>query len=159
MADNPGSIYESPAYLAFVRGGDFSLEEAARQAARKQQAIGSALAINMPELEQQGAQQQENIAGSAETRGMARSGQRYNDQAQAAAANQAAQNRMRLNAADQIGQASEGLAQKVADIQMRAGELGYDTAGKMDLMRKTTEMRDRYAVQDTPDLSEENYGL
>lgn len=159
MADNPGSIYESPAYLAFIRGGDFAIEEAARQAARKQSATKAALGLNIPELEEMGDLQQKNIAGAAEARGMGRSGQRMLDQDVAARQNQRQINRMYLNAADQVSSASEGLAQKVADVQMRAGELGYDVAGKLDYGAKLGDLSKKYGVDSGVDYDEEDYGM
>lgn len=159
MADNPGSIYESPAYLAFIRGGDFAIEEAARQTARKQMATKAALGLNIPELEEAGDLQQQQIGGAAEARGMGRSGQRMLDQDVAARANQRAINRMYLNAADQTSSAAEGLAQKVADVQMRAGELGYDVGGKLDYNAKLGGLAKKYGVDDTVDYGDDNYGM
>lgn len=160
MADNPGSIYESPAYLAFIRGGDFAIEEAARQAARKQSATKAALGLNIPELEEAGDLQQEQIAGAAEARGMGRSGQRMLDQDVAARKNQRDISRMYLNAADQVGSSAEALSQKVADIQMRAGELGYDVGGKLDYNAKLGGLTKKYGVSDgSYAADDETYGM
>lgn len=143
----PNSLYQDPAFLAFLRSSDLSLETAAGDVARKQRAYQDALQAQTGNIEQNRTQASQGKNNSFEARGVYRSGQREvqqgqleQDYAQQLAAAQA-------QTAGQVGELQQGLAEKVAEQQRQAAEKGYGVAGQQELATQQENLRKKYPTQ------------
>lgn len=146
-AATANSLYRDPAFLAFLRGSDTTLETAAQDVARKQAAYQQALALAVPQIQDNGQQERRGIDNSFEVRGVYNSGQRAvrNQEQEIRQGNQIAT--AQASTADQIGELHSGLAGLVAQQQQQAAEHGYNTAQTQELGQRQEALRQKYPAQ------------
>lgn len=126
----PKSLGEDPAHLAFLRAVGLDSTDATNNQLRID-ALNRRAGLDLESLKTQGAQQQENIAGGFEARGLYRSGERLRSQARQQEGQAQQEGQITGNAADQTAALVAELAQRRADRQGSQAEQGYGTASSL----------------------------
>lgn len=118
------SLYKDPTILAFLRSSGLGEQVMANEIARRQAAINQTLGTNLEDLAARGVIDRRNIGGSMEARGLYRSGENLQKQAEQEAQQARLQGSLQQQAANQVADLQGNLAMKVAENQQKAAELG-----------------------------------
>lgn len=141
-AANP--LYSDPAFLQFAANAGLDYETAAQGVASKTAALNNALALKMPQMQEQGKDQLQSIYGGYANRGLYGAGQQAEDEGKAQASNLANIASEQANTTNQINELSTGLAQKRQGWLVDAANKGYATAGNQDLTNKFDTVDKKY---------------
>jgi hypothetical protein len=133
MATSPANynpLYSDPAYLAFIRAGGLAEQQAIAATQNRANQINAALQAQLPAMSQNFEQQQRDLAGGLENRGMLASGE-YLRRASNLGAQQGAQLASAQNgAASQIGDLNYQLALNLAQQRQNAANAALSAADR-----------------------------
>lgn len=152
-AHQANPLYSDPAFLQFSANAGLDYETAAADVARKQAALNNALALRMPQMEQQGKDAVDNVYGTYATRGLYGSGQQAQDEGKAQANNLASIASTQADTANQIADLHSGLVTKRLSGLQAATDRGYGVAGSQDLTNRFDTVDKKYplASKTSPD--------
>jgi hypothetical protein len=139
-------IYKDPAYLSFLANSGMTYEDAARQTSSKTQALNTALASTIPQLQEQGQDSLKGIYGRYADRGLYGAGQQAVDEGKAQAATNQAIGTAQTNTSQDIADLQSNLATTRRNMLNDATTRGYGVAGGQDLTNRYNAVDQKYPL-------------
>lgn len=118
------SLAQDPAYLALLRASGLTDSIATSDAARRREAVNTALGLQTDDLNATGEQERRAVATSQEGRGVFRSGETLRRTADQESSQARRRSGIELAASGQLGDIEHNLVSQLAGTQVRGAELG-----------------------------------